>query len=232
MFNKSKYSFLFLILLFTASSCEKVFFEEDFASISPFETFEYLWKECDEKYSYFELKNIDWDAVKEEYAAKLYEDMSEDSLFSVLGGMLTELQDDHTNLISDFNVSNFGVQYLGQDNFDWRIIVDNYITQDYYITGPFSHNFLDNGEVGYVRFPAFSGIVDADNLDFVLNRYKDTKGLIIDLRENGGGRTTDIFNILSRLVDTETLVYYSRIKNGVGHDDFSEAEPVYVTPHK
>ena len=42
----------------------------------------------------------------------------------------------------------------------------------------------------------------------------------------------DIFNILSRLVDQETLVNYSRIKNGPGHNDFAEAEPVYVTPYE
>ena len=232
MFNKSKYLLLFVIVLFAFSSCEKAFFEEEIATTDPFENFEYLWKECDEKYAYFELKNIDWDAVKEEYASKLYEGMTEDSLFNVLGGMLTELQDDHTNLFSDFNRSSFGVQYLGQDNFDWRIIVDNYISKDFYKSGPFSHNFLDNGEIGYVRLPAFTGTVDDTNLDFILNRYKDTKGLIIDLRENGGGAASDIFSILSRLIDTETLLNYSRIKNGPGHDDFSDPAPVNLTPYE
>lgn len=231
MLSTSKYFFLFLIVLITTSSCEKAFFEDDIASTDPFETFEYLWKECDEKYAYFDLKNIDWDVVKEEYSSKLFNGMSEDSLFNVLGGMLNELKDDHVNLVSNFNISNFGALYLGQDNFDWRIVVDNYLTQDHYNTGPFTHNFLDNEEIGYIRFPAFTGIVDNTNLDFVLNKYKNTKGLIIDIRENGGGRTTDIFNILSRLVETETLVYYSRIKNGPAHNDFSEDVPVYVTPH-
>jgi len=230
MFYNSKYLFL-LVIVFAIASCEKAFFEKELSTTDSFENFEYLWKECDEKYSFFEVKNIDWNAVKEEYSAKLHEGMSEDSLFNVLGGMLTELRDDHTNLFSDFNVSSFGVQYLGQDNYDWRIVVDNYITRDYYRSGPFSHNFLDNGEIGYVRFPAFTGTVDNTNLDFVLNRYRDTKGLIIDLRENGGGAVTDVFNILSRLVETETLVNYSRIKNGPAHDDFSEAAPVNVTPY-
>lgn len=219
------------MVIFAATSCEKVFFEEELSSTDPLENFEYLWKECDEKYSFFEVKNIDWNSVKEEYAAKLYEGMSEDSLFNVLGGMLTELRDDHTNLSSDFNVSSFGVQYLGQDNFDWRIVVDNYITKNHYTSGPFAHNFLDNGEIGYVRFPAFTGTVDNTNLDFILNRYKDTKGLIIDLRENGGGAVSDVFNILSRFVDAKTLVNYSRIKNGPAHDDFSEPASVFVAPY-
>jgi len=145
--------------------------------------------------------------------------------------MLTELRDDHVNLISNFNVSFFGVEFLGQDNFYGRLIEENYLNRDYYISGPFGHNFIANDEIGYVRFASFPGTVDETNLDFVLNRYKDTKGLILDLRENGGGAVSDIFKILSRFVEEETLTNYSRIKNGPGRNDFSEAEPVYVSPH-
>ncbi|WP_062062366.1 S41 family peptidase [Aquimarina longa] len=225
-----KLYFIVLTGLFL-TSCEKALFEEDLASTSPKENFEYLWNECNEKYSYFDLKNIDWNSIKSEYSAKIYNGMSEDSLFKVLGGMLKELKDDHTNLISNFNISSFGVNYLGQDNFDWRIIEDNYLFQDYYVSGPFRHNFIDNKEIGYVRFPSFPGTVDPINLNFVLEKYKNTKGLILDLRENGGGAVTDIFAILSRFVERKTLVNYSRIKTGAGHNDFSNAEPVYVSPY-
>ncbi|PKV50699.1 tricorn protease-like protein [Aquimarina sp. MAR_2010_214] len=220
-----------IVIGLSLASCEKALFEDDLASTNPKDNFEYLWNECNEKYSYFDLKNIDWDVVKSKYSAKIYNGMTEDSLFKVLGGMLTELRDDHTNLISNFNVSTFRVDYLGQDNFDWRIIEDRYLNRDYYITGPFRHNFLDNKEIGYVRFPSFPGTVDANNLNFVLNRYKNTKGLILDIRENGGGAVTDIFKILSRFVERRTLVNYSRIKSGPGRNDFSQAEPVYVSPY-
>lgn len=230
MFQRFKY-ILPIIFLLVFSSCEKLLFETELSTNDPFKNFEYLWKECDKKYSYFEVKDIDWDLVKEEYSSKIFTGMSDDSLFHVLGGMLTELRDDHTNLISPFNISSFGVKYLGQDNFDWRIIVDNYITKDYYRSGPFAHNFLEGGKIGYVRFPAFTGTVDDTNLDFILERYEDTKGLILDLRENGGGAVLDVFSILSRIVNQETLVNYSRIKDGPGHNDFSSPKPVNVSPH-
>ncbi len=212
-------------------SCENALFEDDMASINSKVNFEYLWNECNEKYSYFELKNINWDAIKIKYASKINDDMSQDSLFNVLGAMLSELRDDHTNLISNFNFSRYGVKYLGQDNFDWRIIEDNYLNQDYYTSGPFVHNFIDKEQIGYVRFASFPGTVDGANLGFVLNRYKNTKGLILDLRENGGGSVSDVFNLLSRFVESKTLVNYSRIKSGPGHNDFSEAKPVYVSPY-
>lgn len=220
-----------LTLFVTLISCEKAFFEDDLETTDPFENFDYLWKQCDEKYSYFELKNVDWDLVKNTYQAKLYIGMSDDSLFSVLGGILKELKDDHTNLISNFNVSYYGVNQLGQDNFDWRIIEDNYLNNTFFSSGPFRHSFLDQGQIGYIRFPAFTGTVDETNLDYMLNKYKNTKGLILDLRENGGGAVTDVFSLLSRFVESETIVNYSRIKNGKQHDDFSEAKPAIVKPH-
>lgn len=217
--------------IFLLLSCENALFEENLASTNPKVNLEYLWKECNEKYSYFDLKNINWNEIKAKYEANVYDGMSQDSLFNVLGAMLTELKDDHTNLISNFNISRFGVKYLGQDNFDWRIIEDNYLDQDYYTSGPFKHDFIDNGQIGYVRFASFPGSVAGANLGFVLNRYKDTKGLILDLRENGGGSVSDVFKLLSRFVETKTLVNYSRIKTGPGHNDFSDDKPVYVSPH-
>ena len=213
-----------LFLVFSFSACEKLILPEDMASENPKENFEYLWKQCDTKYSYFDLKGVDWNRIHTEYAAKISEGMSNEELFNVLGSMLVELKDDHTNLISNFNISRFGTNYLGQDNFDWRIITENYIPKDYYMTGPFHHDFLlnTNKEIGYVRFGAFTGTVNDDNLDFVINKYKNTKGLILDLRENGGGAVRDLFSILGRFVEKSTTVYHSKIKTGESHDDFSD----------
>lgn len=223
---------LFLILaILPFVSCEKIFLKKELKTTNAKENFEYLWNQCNEKYSFFELKNIDWDQIKINYEAKIYEGMTEDSLFNVLGAMITELKDDHTNLVSNFNISSFGVQYLGQDNFDWRIVQENYLNKNEQSTGPFQHSFIANNEIGYIRFGAFTGTVDENNLNYILNKYKNTKGLILDLRENGGGSVTDVFNILSRFVETKTLVNYSRIKNGKGRNDFSVAESVYVTPY-
>ncbi len=224
--------FLFLIVQVALPSCETMLFEEDLASTDPFHNFEYLWNECDEKYAYFSVKNVDWDQIKDEYSEKLYYGMTQDSLFNVLGGMLKELRDDHANLISNFNTSFYGVEYQAPDNFDWRVIVDNYITSDYYLSGPFAHNFIGNGEIGYIRFSSFRDPVDHENLNYMLDRYKDTRGLILDLRENGGGAIENVFKILSRFTDTKELVNYSVIKSGPGHEEFTEPAPVFIGPYE
>jgi hypothetical protein len=223
---------LYLLPLFvTLCACEGIFFEDDMESTSAKKNFDYLWEQCRDKYAYFELKGIDWNKSKAKYEAKIYEGMSEDSLFNVLGAMLTELRDGHTNLSSNFNVSFFPVAHQGQDNLTWRVVEDNYLLSNFYISGPFVHDFIANKQIGYIRFSSFTGTVDPTNLDFILKRYKDTKGLILDLRKNGGGSVVDIFSILDHFVEERTLLYYSRIKTGPGINDFSEAAPAYVEPY-
>jgi C-terminal processing protease CtpA/Prc len=195
------------------------------------DNFEHLWTACDQKYSYFKLKEVDWDNVRTQYASLIYEGMSSDSLFNVLGAMLSELKDDHVNLFSQTNTSFFGVEYAYQDNFDWQILVDHYLSNDFKITGPFSHDFIADKQIGYVRLSSFSTDITNTHLDYIMTRYGETKGLILDLRENGGGKIPNVFKILSRFVTTKTLVSYSRIKSGPVHDDFGAPEPVYVDPY-
>ncbi len=219
---------VFTFLLMT--SCEKVLFQEDVTSSNPNENFEYLWNECNEKYSYFSLKEVDWSKVKNEYSNKVYVGMSDDSLFNVLGGMLKELKDDHVNLVSNFSTSFYGVEYRGQDNFNWRVLVDNYLTTDFQISGPFTHNFIANNEVGYIRLSSFANSIDSENLNFMLDRYKNTKGLILDLRSNGGGAIANVFTLLSRFVESETIVFYSKIKSGPGHEEFTDPSAAKVHP--
>lgn len=222
---------LFILLMPFIVACENALFEEDMASDDPSVNFEYLWNQIDDKYAYFDVKNIDWNASRTKYSSRINPDMSDEALFELMGEMLTELRDGHTNLISHFNTSTFGVEQQGPDNFEWRTIIDHYLPSDYYTSGPFEHDFIENNQIGYIRFQAFSGYVQDKYLDFVLERYKNTRGLILDIRENPGGDGEDIFELLERFIDQKTLIYYSRIKSGKGRNDFSSPTAVYIEPH-
>lgn len=212
------------------SSCEKVLFKKKGDTTNAVENFDYLWQQLDKRYAYFDYKKIDWNAVYAQYRPRVYDGMSEDSLFNVMGAMLNELRDGHVNLISPFNISVFDVDLLGPENIDDRTILENYIGTDRVITGPFTHDFLKNKQVGYIRLHSFPGTVDDVQLDYILDRYKNTRGLIFDIRQNGGGVINDAYTILSRFIDKETLVYRSRGKTGPGHNEFGETEPSTLAP--
>lgn len=224
-----------IILLFTVastltfSSCQRAIVGQDGWSSDPMTNFDYIWTECDEKYSYFDLKEVDWNQMYIDYSAKIYPEMSEDSLFHVLGGLFTELKDDHTNLITPFNISRYGVKYNSQDNYDYRIVLENYLS-DPYRTGPFTTDFLAGDSIGYIRFSSFTGSVGSENIDYILEKFQDTEGIILDLRENGGGAVSDVFALMSRFLDSTRTVFHSRIKSGPGHNEFSAAEAAVLNP--
>ncbi len=222
---------LVLAVLFIFTACEKVFIEPDKASNDPYVNFEYLWNEVDKKYSYFELKNIDWNDVQVRYKQKLYLNMTQEALFDVLAEMLKELKDDHTNLFSPFNVSRYNLPLQKEKNYHARTVSEFYIPNAM-ITGPFVHDFLHNGSIGYVRYSSFMSAFSKTDLDYVINRYKNTRGLILDVRENGGGNMFNIMPLLERFVDKRTLVSYSITRSGVGHQDFSDPAPMFANAHE
>lgn len=94
--------FLAIILL---PACEKA----DKYNPSPRDNFEALWRILDENYCFFEFKNIDWDEVHDRYSVQIDDKMSQYDLFDVLGKMLAELKDGHTNLFSSFDVAVTGL---------------------------------------------------------------------------------------------------------------------------
>ncbi len=218
----------FAILLIGFSSCEIGVFDVE-VSNTPESNFEYLWNEVNEKYAFLDYKAVNWDSIQLVYQAKIYPDMSEDSLFAVLGSMLNELQDGHVNLMSPFNVSRYDITLLGPQNINTRIIKTHYLKSDYYATGGFAHNFIRDGEVGYIRYASFSGSsISNYQLDYLYNRYKDCKGIIIDIRQNGGGYVSNVFALLSLFSDDERHLYDTQIKSGAGPNDFTTLESVYA----
>ena len=126
MYAMMKNLLIILFLGFTFSSC---FHEEEYEN-SKQGNFELLWKIFDEKYCFFEYKNIDWDEVHDRYAARITEDMPQESFFDVLGEMLAELKDGHVNLIANHNISRYWNWFEDYpDNFEEKIL-ENYIGTD------------------------------------------------------------------------------------------------------
>ncbi len=213
-------------------SCEKVLMKKD-PSNTPTEVFNYLWKQMDEKYSYFDYKKVNWDSVKTVYSSQINDNLSDDELFSILFKMMCEVRDNHTNLISPFNISRYTDKYpIPRSNFDWRIIQNKYIGSNYLITGALYNNWIlnTNKKIGYIYYSSFSNTIDDYSLDYIFKRFENADGIIIDVRNNGGGSPTNIFKILSRIVHVKELVYKSRMKNGPGHNNFGESLYVYAEP--
>ena len=228
---KSLNIFLLGLLACCFASCERAFMEPDVPN-DPVSVFDYLWNKVDQQYAFFDVKGVDWDSVYQVYRPKVNDgDMHTDSLFKVCADMLNTLQDGHTNLVSKFDVSrNDSVYYrmYADRNINTEVVALNYLTVNYHTTGGFAHNAIRDGQVAYIRYSSFSDAISSDNLSYLLDRYQNCKGLIIDLRQNGGGAVDNIKKMLSIFDNHKQPLYQTQIKSGPGHDDFSELTTVYA----
>ncbi len=218
-----------LALTITAlTSCEKSLLKPDPGS-EPLVIFEQLWNDVNNRYSYFELKNIQWDTIGTHYQSKISNTMNEKELFEVLGNMLYELKDGHVNLTSDFNRSRHWEWFLNYpDNYDHNQIERYYLKNNHYITGPLLNQIIDS--MLYVNYRSFTDNVTQSHMDELMGRAEGLKGVIIDIRHNGGGSLQNAYTIASSLVDTPTVFAQQRFKKGPGKNEFTSWERMVIKP--
>lgn len=191
------------------------------------------WKILNEKYCFFSFKReeygLDWNEVYDRYSKQATPGISRDSLFTVLNNMMAELRDGHVNLYTPFNIGRYWDWFQNYPrNFDANI-QRNYLGNNYRIAGGMKYTILPDS-IGYIYYGSFSNGVGETNLDYILAYLYTCKGIIIDIRDNGGGNLTQVNTIAGRFTDERRLSGYIQHKTGKGHDDFSGLYPMYLDP--
>ncbi|MDR3365665.1 MAG: peptidase S41, partial [Prevotellaceae bacterium] len=91
-------------------------------------------------------------------------------------------------------------------------------------------------DVGYLRYATCMSEVTADNIRGAMEHIKqqgdkgEVKGLIIDVRDNGGGALEFAIGFATYFFPEKKVVSYIQYKEGPGHSDFSKLYPQYVKP--
>ena len=221
--------FLALFSLLAFASCVD---EEEFDD-SPSGNFEALWKIIDERYCFFDYKNeeygLDWNAVHDKYRVRVNDRMTSDQLFEVMADMLAELRDGHVNLS---RAADFARYWSWQEDYPANVsdsLLRRYLGTDYKIAAGLQYRVLDDN-IGYVRYESFSDAIGEGNIDEVINRLMLCRGLIIDIRGNGGGTLTNAERLAARFTNEPVLVGYIQHKTGPGHSDFSSMEEQWIEP--
>lgn len=223
------YALTTAIGLMTAASCID---EEPYVN-TPEGNFEALWKLIDERYCFFEYKEkklgIDWDSIHDEYKRRITPKMDNYQLFEVCCDMLSELKDGHVNLSAAFDIGREWSYYEPYpENFDQQI-QQNYLGTDYKIASGLEYKILDDN-IGYVYCESFNNAIGDGNLSYMLDALSTCTGLIVDIRNNGGGRISTAHQLASRFTNEKKLIGYMSHKTGKGHYDLSDPEPVYLEP--
>lgn len=214
------------LLLAALCGCHEV---EEYAD-DPRGNFEQLWTILDEHYCFFEQKNVDWNEVHTRYGAMISDRMTDEELFGVCAAMLNELRDGHTNLSAPFNTSYYRKWWTDYpQNYDKRLIEQYYLNYNFRTTGGITYAVLPQN-VGYMHYSSFAYNIGEGNLDAVLAYLATCDGLVIDVRDNGGGSLTNVETLVARFTPERMLAGSICHKTGPGHNDFSEPYKYYYDP--
>ena len=218
-----------IVCLATLVSCV----DTDERPDTPVGNFESLWRIIDEHYCFFDYKQqeygLDWNAVYDKYKVRVNNNMTTVQLFEVLCDMLAELRDGHVNLSSSMD---YGRYWTWQEAYPKNYsdtLERHYMGTDYLIANGLHYRVLDDN-IGYIRCASFETPIGEGNLDEMLSYLLFCRGLIIDIRNNGGGNLTVAERLAGRFVHEKTLVGYMQHKTGKGHQDFSGLEEIYLEP--
>ncbi len=194
--------------------------------------FEAFWQTLDEHYCFFDEKGVDWEGVHRKYAP-LFKDSikTQFELFNVLDEMVDTLRDGHINVYTPFNIARYWSWYEDYPtNYDDNLIREYYLGTNYWYTAGMQYVMYRRDSVAYVRYSSFNSAIGSTNLDYILALIRNANGLILDIRNNGGGSLSNAVTLAERFATEKTLSGYIRHKTGRGHNDFSKAEPLYIEP--
>lgn len=206
--------------------------EEEFAD-TPQGNMEALWKIIDEHYCFLDYKQqeygLDWDAVHQKYKERVKGSLTRKQQFEVLCDMLGELRDGHVNLSAAHDIGRYWSWFEDYPTNFSDTLIRRYMGTDYQIASGISYKILDDN-IGYIRYESFSDPIGEGNLNEALSHMILCRGLIIDIRSNGGGMLTNAEKLAARFCQEKTLVGYYQHKTGPGHQDFSDKEARYLEP--
>ena len=223
-----------LAILTLLPSCAKQLLGEEKPN-TPASNFETLWSDFDEHYGTFITKGIDWQAQYVKFRSQINDSMSNLDLFNTLKQMLDVLDDNHIFLrpTKETGLPWYSGGILG------RTKVEDYnksVAQGYLIEKTKYNSSLEYGffqdNIGYINILNFDNNIDTyyKAMDEILDKLKDTKGIVIELRENGGGEDRVSQYVANRFASEKHLSFTSRLRNGPGHNDFGDPIIFYTEP--
>jgi carboxyl-terminal processing protease len=213
-----------LSILLSLTACKKMWLGNEPAN-NPVENFESFWQGMNENYVGLSARpDIDWDSIYRVYRPRVTDATTNSELFSIFKNMMNGFKDEH--FVLEGNNTNSGYfQYADTFNHQYLgfTVVRDYATASF--KGNKTVQYAPMGKVGYINIQDFNGSNPQANyeiIDGILEEFKDQTGIIVDIRDNGGGNEAYAKIIASRFTDQSHIYEYDRFKNGKKRSDLSD----------
>jgi carboxyl-terminal processing protease len=214
------------------TGCNSVFVPEPLGD--PEAVFENLWTTFEREYANFEARGVDWKALYAQHRPLVSPATTDKELFQRLSQLLRPLDDGHVSLSAPgeptFLSNRHDRERTGRDAFDPALVRDRYLEPDFHTnrSETILYGLIRGSRVGYFHVRNIDR--EFANLGRMLDAYPELTGLIVDLRQNGGGNHTFAFSNMGRLTNETRYVFRSRTKNGPGPEDYTPWHEWHLRP--
>jgi hypothetical protein len=215
----------------------------------PEKNFELLWKTFNDRYPFFELRNVDWKKQYDTYRPKVTDKTTDDELFDIFCQMLGPLNDGHVELEAEPS-GDRRTRYFSPEKkprfhqeFTKREIKQLFKTTGKTLIGygfgkpaeteAWMLHYCRSRVFGYLRILELEGVKKRRliaALDKIARDFKDLKGMIIDIRDNPGGEDGIAITIINRFCDRKQVAFHRKTKIGPGKNDFTPLKIFYLEP--
>lgn len=193
---------LFILFVTLFISCEGIIVTPP-ESNKNVEDFEVAWNRVNDVYPYLEFKNINWDSLYTVYRPQA-ENARGDEFYLVLRDMLYELKDGHVYYHTDGGGEVY--PYYPQRHFKDRHAYSPFVVRKYFDkelrlseSGSVEYEIIP-GNIGYAFLSDFHEDYLTNEFPGVLEYLKNTKGLILDIRQKRGGDYHNIEAVVTRFL--------------------------------
>jgi hypothetical protein len=215
------------------AACSEPVLAPSHSTTSNADVFDAIWTEFDLHYSYFIVKNVDWNAARDRYRPQAIAAANDVELARVIGNMLAELRDRHVMLTptgAGSSISYRAPSDTAVAAFDASLVGRRYLAPARVSVGGHVQYGMVSASVGYVRLPSFEGSGWVGELDAALRDMSNATSMIVDVRGNPGGSHDLAMAAAGRFATASYTCSYTRIRNGPSHDDFTAMTPQTVAP--
>ena len=222
-------SFMAMLLL----SCEESLIAPAIPN-DPVSNFEEMWKGYDQWYGLFGVKEIDWQKVYHEFRPKVNANTTDEELKNIFHDMIDPLNDNHTFIITTSNEPRIesGIFDTLKVQTDFSLdLIPKYVPDFTHYGAAIDYGTIE-GNIGYIHLGDFIPTQKffGQAMDEILVKLKDTKGIVVDIRDNPGGNDVAAQYVAGRFAASRHLYMNVRKKNGPGHFDFTNVIPWHVEP--
>jgi hypothetical protein len=192
------------------------------------EAFDKLWDAFDRDYAMFVLRpEADWAKLREQYRPKALEAKSTEEFAAVCAELLKPLRDLHVWLtVAGQNVPVFNRPRSANSNPSaHQAILGELVDESRGLQWAITWDKL-----GFIAIRGWNHSDLPARCDEVMEEMRHTRGLIVDVRLNGGGSENLAEEVAGRFLKQEFVYAYSQFRNGPKHTDLTEKFERKVAP--